>query len=117
MGCPSPAGTCDVFDFANPKARALFIEECVNATQSGYVDGCFLDRAVDGTPTDSGDDRAPCAGADCRYKLNLTAAQSKAYAAGHVKVRTAYRVGWHKDVLCVRLPSGESLSNAFHRGS
>ena len=88
MGCPSPTGTCDVFDFAQAKARALFIAECVNATKTGVVDGCFLDRAVDGTPTDSGDDRVPCAGANCRYKLNLTAATSKAYAAGHVQVLT-----------------------------
>ena len=77
-----------VFDFSNAKARALFISECVNATQSGFVDGCFLDRAVDGTPTDSGNDQIPCSGANCRYKLNLSAAQSKAYAAGHVKVLT-----------------------------
>jgi len=128
MGCPSPTKTCDVFDFAQAKARALFIEECVNATRSGVVDGCFADRAVDGTPTDSaraslhvphcwrvcarastgwqaptrfgliatstsppppgGDDTVPCAGSNCRYQLNLTAAQSKAYADGHVKVLT-----------------------------
>ena len=46
------------------------------------------DRAVDGTPTDSGDDTVPCSGANCRYKLNLTDAKSKAYAAGHVTVLT-----------------------------
>ena len=40
---------CDVFDFSNPTTRELFIQECYNATQTGYVDGCFLDRAVDGT--------------------------------------------------------------------
>ena len=82
MHCPAPTGSCDVFDFSNPRARALFISECVNATKSGVVDGCFVDRAVDGTPTDSGDDRVPCSGADCRFKLNLTAAQSRAYAEG-----------------------------------
>ena len=60
----------------------------MNATKTGFVDGCFLDRAVDGTPTDSGNDQIPCSGANCRYKLNLTAAQSKAYAEGHVKVLT-----------------------------
>ena len=31
--------TSDVFDFANPLSRALFIEECINATKSGFVDG------------------------------------------------------------------------------
>ena len=43
---------------------------------------------MDGTPTDSGDDTIPCSGANCRYKLNLTDAKSKAYAAGHVTVLT-----------------------------
>eukprot|EP01047_Picozoa_sp_COSAG01_P088780 COSAG01_NODE_21056_length_920_cov_1.985384_1_plen_289_part_10 len=80
--------TSDVFDFSNAKARELFIQECINATKSGYVDGCFADRSVDGTPTDSGDDRVPCTGQNCRYKLNLTAAKAKAYAAGHVQVLT-----------------------------
>lgn len=45
--CPAPSGQCDVFDFGQPAVRALFIAECVNATQTGYVDGCFVDRAVD----------------------------------------------------------------------
>ena len=49
---------------------------------------CAADRAVDGTPTDSGNDRIPCDGENCRFKLNLTVAQSKAYAAGHVQVLT-----------------------------
>ena len=49
--CPSPAGTCDVFDFAQKRAIALFTSVCINATRSGFVDGCFLDRAVDGCPT------------------------------------------------------------------
>ena len=59
----------DVFDFGNAEMRALFIEECVNATQTGYVDGCFLDRAVDGTPTDNTHgDLTPCmqSAGDCR---------------------------------------------------
>jgi hypothetical protein len=30
----------------------------------------------------------PCDGENCRFKLNLTVAQSKAYAAGHVQVLT-----------------------------
>ena len=59
----------DVFDFGNAEMRALFIEECVNATQTGYVDGCFLDRAVDVTPTDNTHgDLTPCmqSAGDCR---------------------------------------------------
>ena len=51
--------SCDVFDFSMAAARDLFIATCVNATQTGYVDGCFVDRAVDGTPVDSGDDNVP----------------------------------------------------------
>ena len=46
MSAPTqvPGHTTDVFDFSNPRARALFIEECVNATRSGFVDGCFAVR-------------------------------------------------------------------------
>ena len=88
MSCPSPASPCDVFDFGNAKARDLFNSVCINATKSGVVDGCFVDRAVDGTPTDSGDDRVPCSGSNCRYKLNLSNETIQAYAAGHVQVLT-----------------------------
>ena len=84
--------TSDVFDFSNPAARALFIQECVNATKSGFVDGCFCDRAVDGTPSDSGDDMVPCGTATKKHvkpcKLNITGAKAAAYAAGHVQVLT-----------------------------
>jgi len=73
----------DVFDFSNPRTRELYIEECVNATQSGYVDGCFCDRAVDGTPSDSGDDKVPSG-----KKYNLTDAKAQAYFDGHIKVLT-----------------------------
>lgn len=36
-----------VYNHANAVARNLWISECVNATKSGVVDGCFVDRAVD----------------------------------------------------------------------
>jgi hypothetical protein len=78
----------DVFDFGNAAARALFIAECVNATRTGYVDGCFLDRCVDGTPTDAvSGPLAPCnSTSKCRYPLNLTDATARAYFAGHLQV-------------------------------
>jgi hypothetical protein len=81
----------DVFDFGSARMRRLFVEECVNATRTGFVDGCFLDRAVEGTPTDAAatppDDNAPCDSARaCRYKLNLTDATAHAYFAGHLAV-------------------------------
>eukprot|EP01043_Picozoa_sp_COSAG02_P052848 COSAG02_NODE_5757_length_4062_cov_12.533687_2_plen_387_part_00 len=84
----------DVFDFTNPRARALFIEECINATKSGVVDGCFCDRAVDSGPDQGikgGDDRVPCGipgpqGVPCHY--NITGAKAAAYKAGRVKVLT-----------------------------
>lgn len=72
MHCPSPVGTCDVFDFGNARTRALFIEECVNATRTGYVDGCFLDRAVDGVPQAS----------------SMNKSTADAYTAGHIQVLT-----------------------------
>ena len=36
-----------VFDFSQQTARSLWAEVCKNATATGYVDGCFADRAVD----------------------------------------------------------------------
>jgi hypothetical protein len=56
----------DVFDFANPAARELFTSECVTATQSGVVDGCYLDRATGISPV-----------------VNLSAVQAKEYEDGH----------------------------------
>jgi len=73
----------DVFDFSVARTRELFIEACINATKTGYVDGCFADRAVDGTPTDSGNDNVPSG-----KKYNLTDAHALAYAQGHVQVLT-----------------------------
>eukprot|EP00035_Acanthoeca_spectabilis_P031905 m.16199 g.16199 ORF g.16199 m.16199 type:complete len:450 (+) comp5025_c0_seq1:106-1455(+) len=73
--------TCDVFDFGNPTTRQLFIETCANLTRTGYVDGCFVDRSVDGTPTDSGNDTVPSG-----RRYNLTNATTEAYFRGHIQV-------------------------------
>lgn len=43
---PQPKDGMLVFDFAQADVRAFWISECINATQSGYVDGCFSDRAT-----------------------------------------------------------------------
>ena len=80
---------CDVFDFGQARARELFIETCVNATQSGYVDGCFVDRAVDGTPTDGPDDNTPSG-----KKYNLTNATAWAYFEGQSKFNY---IGVHRE--------------------
>ena len=58
----------DVFDFANPAARKLFISDCVNATLSvpSAVDGCYMDRATDVSPV-----------------VNLSTAQAKEFENGH----------------------------------
>eukprot|EP01043_Picozoa_sp_COSAG02_P085084 COSAG02_NODE_22795_length_740_cov_0.758190_2_plen_148_part_00 len=136
-----------MFDFSNERTRALFIEECINATKSGFVDGCFCgvscrhsfvslhprlvytdidmlspvafaglleratDRAVDGTPTDSGDDRVPCDGSNCRYKLNLTATQRQAYAAGHVQVLAELQAALGEGPLIANHASGPPHDN------
>eukprot|EP00756_Hemistasia_phaeocysticola_P057914 Hpha_TRINITY_DN34523_c0_g1::TRINITY_DN34523_c0_g1_i1::g.96465::m.96465 len=34
------------FDFAQAAARDLWLSECVNMTRTGFVDGCFSDRAT-----------------------------------------------------------------------
>ena len=58
-----------VFDFAQKAVRDFWASECVNMTQTGFVDGCFSDRS----PSNDHDMSAPCgAGHD--------------FAAGHVTV-------------------------------
>jgi len=58
-----------VFDFSLKKVRDLWASECINVTQSGVVDGCFADRAVDGTPANQ-----------------LNNSKKEAYIAGHYQV-------------------------------
>ena len=65
----------DVFDLANPAARSFFMSDCVNATRSGVVDGCYMDRATDVSPV-----------------VNLSAAQARAYEAGHMTMLTDLQV-------------------------
>jgi hypothetical protein len=64
----------DVFDFAQPAARAFFMSDCVNATLSGVVDGCYMDRSTGTTPVE-----------------NLSAAQAHEYETGHITVRRRQR--------------------------
>ena len=57
-----------VFDFSQAPVRAAFMSACTDAVKTGHVDGCFLDRAIDGFPT------------------NLGPAKQAAYDAGHAEV-------------------------------
>jgi hypothetical protein len=36
-----------VFDYQQPAACELWASTCINATKTGFVDGCFADRAID----------------------------------------------------------------------
>eukprot|EP00730_Choanoeca_flexa_P011688 TRINITY_DN27588_c0_g1_i1.p1 TRINITY_DN27588_c0_g1~~TRINITY_DN27588_c0_g1_i1.p1 ORF type:complete len:352 (+),score=63.87 TRINITY_DN27588_c0_g1_i1:51-1106(+) len=36
----------DAFDWTEPGMVDLFLHTCINATQTGYADGCFADRSV-----------------------------------------------------------------------
>ena len=65
----------DVFDFANPAARAFFMSDCVNATLSGAVDGCYMDRATGVSPV-----------------VNLSTAQAQEYEAGHITMLSDLQV-------------------------
>ena len=56
------------FDFAQEAAREFWASECYNMTQTGYVDGCFSDRATGGP--------------SCKQSKEADAA----YAAGHIQV-------------------------------
>jgi hypothetical protein len=84
-------GPVSVFDFGQAAARAEFIAECANATNSGWVDGCFVDRVMDGSPccidavgtaATSGAGGWKCA----EPSSPLTAAQCLAYDQGHMDV-------------------------------
>jgi hypothetical protein len=54
---------------AQQATRDFWASECYNMTQTGFVDGCFSDRAVGGIRS-----------------CNLSAAHSAAYDAGHIAV-------------------------------
>ena len=41
---PQPPNGMYVFDFIQENVRNTFIQECINMTQSEYIDGCFVDR-------------------------------------------------------------------------
>ena len=43
---PMPPNGYWVFDYQQEKVQNLFISECINASMSPYVDGCFLDRST-----------------------------------------------------------------------
>ena len=58
-----------VFDFAQQAVRDFWSSECLNMTQTGFVDGCFSDRS----PMSNSDMSAPCDA-------------GPAFAAGHVAV-------------------------------
>ena len=34
-----------VFDFKQEVVRNFWASDCINATKTGYVDGCFADKA------------------------------------------------------------------------
>eukprot|EP01083_Nonionella_stella_P193899 715572_1 len=43
---PMPPKGYWVFDYQQQSVQNLFISECINASKSKYVDGCFLDRST-----------------------------------------------------------------------
>lgn len=57
-----------VFDFSQAAVCEKFVNVCIDAVKTGHVDGCFVDRAIDGFPT------------------NLGAEKQKAYDDGHAQI-------------------------------
>lgn len=106
MHCPSPESPCDVFDFSQAAARQLFIDECINATKTGYVDGCFLDRAVDGTPTDPTLD--PENPGD---HYNLGKAKAVAYTKGHIQAIADMQTALPTSPIIANHGYGEPMDN------
>ena len=59
-----------VFDFGQAVVRDFWASDCINATKTGYVDGCFADRA-----------------GESGFQHNTLSPETEAaYKAGHVKV-------------------------------
>lgn len=59
-----------VFDFSQQEVRNFWSSDCINATKTGYIEGCFADRANE----------------DTFMKNNLTKDKEEAYSKGHVQV-------------------------------
>ena len=59
-----------VFDFSQQQVRNFWSSDCINATKTGYIEGCFADRA----------------GEDTFSKNNLTKEKEEAYSKGHIQV-------------------------------
>lgn len=77
-------GDQSVFDFGQAAAREEWIAECVNATKTGWVDGCFVDRAMDGAPCCKTEDSGLPAPTGCAQTSSpMTPAQCTAYRQGH----------------------------------
>ena len=80
-------GPVSMFDFGQAAARAAFIEECVNATKTGWVDGCFVDRVMDGSPCCTSATSTDDKGWKCAQPSSpLTSSQCTAYDLGHTDV-------------------------------
>eukprot|EP00038_Savillea_parva_P010202 m.188582 g.188582 ORF g.188582 m.188582 type:complete len:501 (+) comp17487_c0_seq1:41-1543(+) len=77
-----------IYDFGQAAAQAEFLAECVNATRTGWVDGCFADRVMDGSPCcNDGSGNALLGGAKCEdISSPMTTAQCAAYNTGHLDV-------------------------------
>lgn len=66
-----------ILDHSHEKAQQAWVDVCVNATRSGFVDGCFADFPDVGIG--SGLQSAPM------EPWNLTAEKARAWSAGHQK--------------------------------
>lgn len=79
-----------VYDFSQRDAQDLWIEDCVNATKTGFVDGCFADRVMDASPCCSNGTDDPAAAlrlAKCETPSSpLSPAQCTGYRNGHLEV-------------------------------
>eukprot|EP00054_Salpingoeca_dolichothecata_P004158 m.29650 g.29650 ORF g.29650 m.29650 type:complete len:349 (-) comp14390_c1_seq2:772-1818(-) len=76
---PQPKNGMLVFDFAQEVVRNFWASACLNMTKTGFINGCFADRANE----------------DSFPKHNI----SKEYAAGHLKVLQDLQANMNTGVL------------------
>jgi len=80
-----------IFNMSDAKLRSLFVESCTNATGTGFVDGCHIDRAnwAERLAQEGGDHAQ---GGHQNSSINWTSAQADAEASGQKLVMAALQV-------------------------
>eukprot|EP01046_Picozoa_sp_COSAG06_P052297 COSAG06_NODE_8747_length_2080_cov_1.549218_2_plen_308_part_01 len=70
----------------------MFVAACIDAVKTGYVDGCFIDRGIDGFPTDLSDEKQQAYDAGHTEVLYEMQRQISKFTSGPLLVNHAYNL-------------------------